>query len=118
MLRSVPVNLSLNAEHLDTKQEQYREGGSVGGAVAVVKTEVQVPVYMNPGGPYRPEEQIRVVYEQQNNYDGSMVSHGGYMKDDQRSTPDSTYEDHFEQEVRTWVRRECLKGRLVERCLT
>ncbi|XP_036395568.1 grainyhead-like protein 2 homolog [Megalops cyprinoides] len=97
VLKTVPVNLSLNAEH-DVKREQYGAGSGEGGTVAVVKTEVYTPIFMSPGGHYRTEgeEHTRVVYEQ-SAYDVTCVSHAGYMKDDQRSTPDSTYDDSYQE---------------------
>ncbi|KAM4539118.1 grainyhead-like transcription factor 2b isoform 1-T1 [Odontesthes bonariensis] len=101
VLKSVPVNLSLNTEHQDTKREQYSsstESGSADGgspAVAVVKTEVYAPVFMAGAGlHYRVEgeEPARVVYEQ-SPYEVTTVSHNSYVKEDQRSTPDSPYEE-------------------------
>ncbi|XP_069050947.1 grainyhead-like transcription factor 2b isoform X2 [Lepisosteus oculatus] len=110
VLKSVPVNLSLNADHLDSpsKRDPYGaapppEGGAAGGgvpAVTVVKAEVYAPVFMGPGVHYsraEGEELPRVVYEQ-SPYDVPAVSHSAYMKDDQRSTPDSTYEDSYKDE--------------------
>ncbi|MBN3317579.1 GRHL2 protein, partial [Atractosteus spatula] len=111
VLKSVPVNLSLNADHLDSpsKRDPYGaapappEGGAAGGgvpAVTVVKAEVYAPVFMGPGVHYsraEGEELPRVIYEQ-SPYDVPAVSHSAYMKDDQRSTPDSTYEDSYKDE--------------------
>ncbi|XP_008290233.1 grainyhead-like protein 2 homolog isoform X2 [Stegastes partitus] len=104
-LRSMPVNLSLNnsttSEHQgsrygatnlsgDTRGGDGKGGGSA--PLALVKTESQtsMPVPCS-GGSYQeePREQIRMVYEQ-NCYDLSLA---GYLKDEQRSTPDSTNED-------------------------
>ncbi|KAJ8353747.1 hypothetical protein SKAU_G00213140 [Synaphobranchus kaupii] len=92
VLKSVPVNLSLSAEHLDVKREQYAVGPGSGEGRAVVKAEVYAPIFMGPGVDYRTEgeEQVRVIYEP-GPYDVSSVSH------DQRSTPDSTYEDSFQE---------------------
>ncbi|XP_035287413.1 grainyhead-like protein 2 homolog isoform X1 [Anguilla anguilla] len=92
VLKTVPVNLTLSAEHLDVKREQYAvgPGSGEGGAVAVVKAEVYAPIFMGPGVDYRTEEQVRVIYEP-GPYDVSSVSH------DQRSTPDSTYEDSYQE---------------------
>ncbi|XP_066546660.1 grainyhead-like transcription factor 2b isoform X2 [Amia ocellicauda] len=106
VLKSVPVNLSLNSEHLDsTKRDQYSTAPAETGpggvpAVTVVKAEVYAPVFMSPGIHYsrgETEEQPRVIYEQ-GTYDVPSVNHSAYMKDDQRSTPDSTYEDSFKDE--------------------
>ncbi|XP_071372772.1 grainyhead-like protein 2 homolog isoform X2 [Centroberyx affinis] len=107
-LRSMPVNLSLNStaatEHQGSKYTAIgltgeARGGESGGvaALALVKTEgpTSTPAYMKScsGGSYRvePREQIRMVYDQ-SRYDMSLP---GYLKDDQRSTPDSTYEDAY-----------------------
>ncbi|XP_035287550.1 grainyhead-like protein 2 homolog isoform X3 [Anguilla anguilla] len=59
VLKTVPVNLTLSAEHLDVKREQYAvgPGSGEGGAVAVVKAEVYAPIFMGPGVDYRTEEQ-------------------------------------------------------------
>ncbi|KAJ8334927.1 hypothetical protein SKAU_G00405660 [Synaphobranchus kaupii] len=102
VLKSLPVNLSLNAEHAEDKREPYGAGpgpGSgaepgEGGAVSVVKAEGCTPVFMAPGVHYRAEapEQPRVIYEQ-SPYNTSTIQHTAYMKDDQRSTPDSCYEE-------------------------
>ncbi|KAL4617012.1 hypothetical protein GN956_G21794 [Arapaima gigas] len=99
VLKSVPVNLSVSAEPLDTKREPYSElggAGSGGGALAAVKAEVYVPVFVGPGGHYRAEgdQPARTAYEQ-SPYSVAAAEHGSYVKDDQRSTPDSTYEDSF-----------------------
>nr|XP_020453147.1 grainyhead-like protein 2 homolog [Monopterus albus] len=101
VLKSVPVNLSLNTEHQESKREQSssstgagsRDGGSP--AVAVVKAEVYAPVYMTgPGHHYRVEgeESARVIYEQ-SPYEVTTVSHSSYAKEDQQSPPDSPYEE-------------------------
>ncbi|KAG9338270.1 hypothetical protein JZ751_026075 [Albula glossodonta] len=67
VLKTVPVNLSLSAEHLDVKREQYGAGPGSGevGAVTVVKAEVYAPIFMGPGVHYKTEgeEQSRVIYE-------------------------------------------------------
>lgn len=95
VLKSVPVNLSINTDHQDSKREQYSAGLGESGAVAVVKAEVYTPVFMGSGVHYRTEseEQTRVIYEQAHSFDTSTVCHGGFVKDDHRSSPDSTYED-------------------------
>uniref|UniRef100_A0A4W5PW86 Grh/CP2 DB domain-containing protein n=1 Tax=Hucho hucho TaxID=62062 RepID=A0A4W5PW86_9TELE len=100
VLKSEPVNLSLNIQQLDcTDRQGY--GGPPGEEVgAVVKTEDQTSCYM---------QQVRVVDEQNHPYDhGSPVSHvvrhRGYMKEEQsqKSSPDSTNDASYpeEQEVR------------------
>lgn len=99
VLKSLPVNLSLNTEHLDSKREQYSStavGSGEGGAsaIAVVKAEVYAPVFMGAGLHYRVEgeEPPRVIYEP-SPYEVTAVSHSGYTKEDQRSTPESPYEE-------------------------
>ncbi|XP_076005950.1 grainyhead-like transcription factor 2b isoform X2 [Genypterus blacodes] len=108
VLKSVPVNLSLNTEHLESKREQYGgqtgAAGSVDGgapAVAMVKAEVYAPVFMaGTGLHYRVgvegEESARVIYEQ-SPYEVTTVSHSSYVKDDQHSPPDSPYEEEREK---------------------
>uniref|UniRef100_A0A8C5EQD5 Grainyhead-like protein 2 homolog n=1 Tax=Gouania willdenowi TaxID=441366 RepID=A0A8C5EQD5_GOUWI len=104
VLKSVPVNLSLNTEHpQDAKREQFssstgaasRSGDGGGEAVAMVKSEVYTPVFMTGTGlHYRMEgeETARVIYEQ-GPYEVTTVSHSSYVKEDQQSPPDSPYED-------------------------
>ncbi|XP_061764581.1 grainyhead-like transcription factor 2b isoform X4 [Nerophis ophidion] len=66
VLKTVPVNLSLNTEQPDAKREQFAgEGGAA--PVALVKAEAYAPVYVAGAGlHYRTdgEEPARVVYEQ------------------------------------------------------
>ncbi|XP_030249136.1 grainyhead-like protein 2 homolog isoform X4 [Sparus aurata] len=111
-LRSMPVNLSLNnsspTEHQGSKYEgtcltrDARGGDGKGGceaALPLVKTEGQTSIRVScSGGAYQeePREQIRMVYEQHSHYDLPLA---GYLKDEQRSTPDSTYEDAAEGEM-------------------
>ncbi|XP_061616634.1 grainyhead-like transcription factor 2b [Phyllopteryx taeniolatus] len=99
VLKSVPVNLSLNTEHPG--------GPEAGGApsVAPVKAEAYVPVYMTTAGAglhYRVdgEEASRVVYEQ-SPYEVTAVSHGSYPKDDQRSPPDSPFDEDRDTKYHT-----------------
>uniref|UniRef100_A0A8C1TH56 Grainyhead-like transcription factor 2b n=1 Tax=Cyprinus carpio TaxID=7962 RepID=A0A8C1TH56_CYPCA len=95
VLKSVPVNLSLNTDHQDTKREQYSVSAGENGTAAVVKAEVYTPVFMASGVHYRTEgeEPMRVICEQTHSFDTSAVCHSGYGKDDHRSSPDSTYEE-------------------------
>lgn len=101
-LRSMPVNLSLNSsttnEHQGSRfgaMNLNRGGDGKGGGsapLALVKTEGQTSMAVPcSGGLYQeqPREQIRMVYEQ-SCYDLSIA---GYLKDEERSTPDSTNED-------------------------
>ncbi|XP_028819210.1 grainyhead-like transcription factor 2b isoform X1 [Denticeps clupeoides] len=104
VLKSVPVNLTLSTDHADSKREQYgAEAGDSGAAVAVVKAEVYTPVFMTSGVHYRAEgeEHTRVVFEQSLAYDTPALSHGNYGKDDQRSSPDSTYEEENNEKFRS-----------------
>lgn len=95
VLKSVPVNLSLNTDHQDTKREQYSVAAGESGAAAVVKAEVYTPAFMASGVHYRTEgeEQMRVICEQAQSFDTSTICHSGYRKEDHRSSPDSTYEE-------------------------
>lgn len=105
-LRSMPVNLSLNSSSTTNEHQGSRYGamnltgdnrggdGKGGGSVplALVKTEGQTSMEVScSGGSYQeqPREQIRMVYEQ-SSYDLSIT---GYLKDEERSLPDSTNED-------------------------
>lgn len=111
VLKSVPVNLSLNTEQQETKREQFSspvvtatatttaaappgDGGSP--AVTVVKAEMYAPVYMTGTGlHYRvdaEETATRVIYEQ-SPYEVTAVSHSAYVKDNHQSPPDSPYEE-------------------------
>lgn len=107
VLKSVPVNLSLNMEQQDTKREQQfispaaapaavapADGGSP--AVTVVKAEVYAPVFVaGTGLHYRVDAEdaaARVIYEP-SPYEVTNVGHSGYVKGDQRSPPDSPYDE-------------------------
>uniref|UniRef100_A0A8C2WH31 Grainyhead-like transcription factor 2b n=1 Tax=Cyclopterus lumpus TaxID=8103 RepID=A0A8C2WH31_CYCLU len=98
VLKSVPVNLSLNTEHLENKREHFSSLTAVsgdGGSPAAVKAEVYAPVFMTGAGlHYRVEgeESSRVIYEQ-SPYEVTTVSHSSYVKEDQQSPPDSPYEE-------------------------
>ncbi|KAF7662789.1 hypothetical protein LDENG_00226840 [Lucifuga dentata] len=110
VLKSVPVNLSLNTDHLETKREQFSSGGGDAGsgdgdspAVAMVKAEVYAPVFMAGAGlHYRVEvegeESTRVIYEQ-SPYEVTTVS--SYVKEDQHSPPDSPYEEERDGKYHT-----------------
>lgn len=109
VLKSVPVNLSLNTEQQEAKREQFSSSTGVTGAaasatsgdggtaaVAVVKAEMYAPVFMaGTGLHYRvdgDESVARVIYEQ-SPYEVTTVSHSPYVKDDHQSPPDSPYEE-------------------------
>ncbi|KAF7652933.1 hypothetical protein LDENG_00089820, partial [Lucifuga dentata] len=109
-VRSMPVNLSLhNAATTDHQTSKYGvsgctgdtrggedKSGSGGAALALVKTEGHISMPAS-GSSYQEEtrEQMRAVYGQ-SRYDLSLP---GCLKDDQRSTPDSTYEDAGDREI-------------------
>uniref|UniRef100_UPI0037E73319 grainyhead-like protein 2 homolog isoform X2 n=1 Tax=Semicossyphus pulcher TaxID=241346 RepID=UPI0037E73319 len=108
---SLPVNLSLNTSTTteyqgskyetpcltgDTRGGDGKSGG--GAALALVKTESQVSMGVScSGDSYKdePREQIRMVY-QQSHYNLPLA---GYLKDEQRSSPDSLCEDAVEGET-------------------
>ncbi|XP_037119408.1 grainyhead-like transcription factor 2b [Syngnathus acus] len=98
VLKSVPVNLSLNTEDPG--------GPGAGGApsVALVKAESYAPVFMTTGAGlhYRVdgEEASRVVYEQ-SPYEVTTVSHNSYVKEDQQSPPDSPFDEEGDTKYHT-----------------
>ncbi|XP_036193831.1 grainyhead-like protein 2 homolog isoform X6 [Myotis myotis] len=104
VLKTVPVNLSLNQDHLEnSKREQYSASVPESPAIipvsgiTVVKAEDFTPVFMAPPVHYPRgdgEEQRVVIFEQTPYGAPAMASHT-YLKDDQRSTPDSTYSESF-----------------------
>ncbi|XP_020730100.1 grainyhead-like protein 2 homolog isoform X1 [Odocoileus virginianus] len=105
VLKTVPVNLSLNQDHLEnSKREQYSTNVPESPAIipvsgiTVVKAEDFTPVFMTPTVHYprgEGEEQRVVIFEQSQYGVPSMAGHSTYLKDDQRSTPDSTYSEGF-----------------------
>lgn len=105
VLKTVPVNLSLNQDHLEnSKREQYSISFPESSAIipvsgiTVVKAEDFTPVFMAPPVHYPrgDGEEQRVVIFEQTQYDvPSLATHSAYLKDDQRSTPDSTYSESF-----------------------
>ncbi|KAM4689437.1 grainyhead-like protein 2 homolog isoform 2-T2 [Discoglossus pictus] len=109
VLKTAPVNLSLNTEHVESSKREHYSSSSVSesptsaptSGVAVVKAEEFTPVFMTPSVPYRGdnEEQRGVIFEQTHYGVHSITSHSDYLKDDQRSTPDSTYNDSFKEGV-------------------
>jgi len=109
-LRSMPVNLSLNnstttelhsSKHGSTgftgenRREDTKDRGS--GPLSLVKAEghTSMPVSCS-GSSYQQEHRGQLMGYEQNCYDLSLT---GYLKDEQSSTPDSTYEDSVEGEV-------------------
>ncbi|EGW09560.1 Grainyhead-like protein 2-like [Cricetulus griseus] len=107
VLKTVPVNLCLSQDHVETsKREQYSVSITESPAVipvsgiTVVKAEDFTPVFMGPPVHYprADGEEQRVVIFEQTQYDlPSIASHSSYLKDDQRSTPDSTYSESFKE---------------------
>uniref|UniRef100_A0A3Q4G6Q0 Grainyhead-like protein 2 homolog n=1 Tax=Neolamprologus brichardi TaxID=32507 RepID=A0A3Q4G6Q0_NEOBR len=102
---SLPVNLSLNNSTTTEHQQGYKYGaeshagdsregdgkGGENGPLALVKTESQAPMPLSFSGgtcQKEPRDQIRRLYEQ--SYDMSLT---GYLKDEQRSSLDGTYEE-------------------------
>lgn len=93
-LRSMPVNLSLNSnttEHQGSKYSSpYPTGQSRGadgkgrGGLPLVKTESEMSVGVACSGAAFQEEPIRIVYGQ------SDFPLTGFLKNEQRSAPDST----------------------------
>ncbi|XP_053323069.1 grainyhead-like protein 2 homolog isoform X2 [Spea bombifrons] len=108
VLKTAPVNLSLNTETAEsTKREQFNNTvpesptSAPASAVAVVKAEEFTPVFMSSSVPYRAEseEPRGVIFEQTHYGVHNVTTHTGYLKDDQRSTPDSTYNETFKEGV-------------------
>ncbi|XP_008322329.1 grainyhead-like protein 2 homolog isoform X2 [Cynoglossus semilaevis] len=107
-LKFMPVNLSLNhSSSTDHQDSKYCTAGFVRSsrtadvktegevALALVKTEAQTSTGVSScrsSYPGENRDQMRMAYKQ-SCYDLSM---SGYFKDEQRSTPDSTYE-HTEE---------------------
>uniref|UniRef100_A0A3B3C2E7 Grainyhead-like transcription factor 2b n=1 Tax=Oryzias melastigma TaxID=30732 RepID=A0A3B3C2E7_ORYME len=99
VLKSLPVNLSVNTEPQEAKREPFSAPTETPDAgsppLAMVKAEAFTSVFMPGAGlHYRGEgeEQSRVVYEQ-SPYEATTVSHTAYLKEDQKSPPDSPYEE-------------------------
>ncbi|KAF7708642.1 grainyhead-like transcription factor 2a [Silurus meridionalis] len=87
--RSPPVNLSVSTESRSTevKQDSYSTLPSEGGVVASVKSEV-----------YSNQQQERQPYSHVPYQQTTQDAHSSYGKDDQRSMPDSTFEDSYNGE--------------------
>ncbi|KFO90591.1 Grainyhead-like 2, partial [Buceros rhinoceros silvestris] len=102
VLKTVPVNLSLNQDPLESSKREYNTNVSgsstpiTGTGVTVVKAEEFTPVFITPQAHYargENEEHRGVIFE---SYEVSNIApHTNYLKEDQRSTPDSTYSDTF-----------------------
>ncbi|XP_078072857.1 grainyhead-like transcription factor 2b isoform X2 [Mustelus asterias] len=113
VLKSLPVNLSLHPEHLDASKRGEPYGANpaentpvsvAGVAVVSIKTEGYPTSYsgtMTPTVHYsraESDEQRGVIFEPNlgsSQYEVFTVTHTNYLKDDQRSTPDSSYSETF-----------------------
>ncbi|XP_043921596.1 grainyhead-like protein 2 homolog [Protopterus annectens] len=116
VLKTVPVDLSLNPEHLDSsKREHYGTNPaeaipiSITG-VTVVKAEAYSPAFVPSAVHYSraDSDETRGVIFEHNHYDTSPNPHATYLKDDQRSTPDSTYSETFKEGIADKYRSESL----------
>uniref|UniRef100_A0A3P9J7G4 Grainyhead-like transcription factor 2b n=1 Tax=Oryzias latipes TaxID=8090 RepID=A0A3P9J7G4_ORYLA len=101
VLKSLPVNLSVNTEPQEAKREPFSTSTEPGSAdagsppLAMVKAEGFPSVFMPGAGlHYRGEgeEPTRVVFEQ-SPYEATTVSHSTYLKEDHKSPPDSPYDE-------------------------
>uniref|UniRef100_A0A673HZ69 Grainyhead-like protein 2 homolog n=1 Tax=Sinocyclocheilus rhinocerous TaxID=307959 RepID=A0A673HZ69_9TELE len=99
VLKSLPVNLSLNTDvhSAENKQDLFGSVPIEDGVVATVKAEVYAQAFSNH------HQQQGIQYQRmpyhQPLQDPASVSHDGYMKDEQCSTPDSTFEDSYPEET-------------------
>lgn len=98
VLKSLPVNLSLNtdAHTAESKHDLFVTAGEAG-VVATVKAEVYAQAF---SGHHQHQglEYQRMSYHQ-HLQEAASVSHDGYMKEEQCSTPDSTFEDSYPEET-------------------
>lgn len=87
--RSPPVNLSVNTDSRDTevKRDSYSGLPAEVGVVATVKSEV-----------YSNQQQERVPYHHVAYQQSTQQAHSSYGKEEQKSMPDSTFEDSFSGE--------------------
>ncbi|XP_056618209.1 grainyhead-like transcription factor 2a [Triplophysa dalaica] len=95
VLKSLPVNLSLNtdAHTAESKQDQF----GAAGVVATVKAEVYAQAF---AGHHQQQglQYHRMSYHQPLQ-EAASVSHDGYLKEEQCSTPDSTFDDSYPEET-------------------
>uniref|UniRef100_A0A8C2J632 Grainyhead-like transcription factor 2a n=1 Tax=Cyprinus carpio TaxID=7962 RepID=A0A8C2J632_CYPCA len=101
VLKSLPVNLSLNTDvhSAENKQDLFGSVPIEEGVVATVKAEVYAQAFSN-------HHQQQGVQYQRMSYlqplqDPASLSHDRYMKDKQCSTPDSTFEDSYKYRLPT-----------------
>ncbi|KAI2655524.1 hypothetical protein H4Q32_017936 [Labeo rohita] len=104
VLKSLPVNLSLNTDvhNAENKQDMFGSVPVEEGVVATVKAEVYAQAFSNHHHHHHHQQQgvqyQRMPYHQPLQ-DPASVSHDGYMKDEQCSTPDSTFEDSYPEDT-------------------
>uniref|UniRef100_A0A8C2JT30 Grainyhead-like transcription factor 2a n=1 Tax=Cyprinus carpio TaxID=7962 RepID=A0A8C2JT30_CYPCA len=99
VLKSLPVNLSLNTDvhSAENKQDLFGPVPAEEGVVATVKADVYSQAFSNHHQQQGIQYQ-RMTYHQPLQ-DPASISHDGYMKDEQCSTPDSTFEDSYPEET-------------------
>ncbi|XP_051577826.1 grainyhead-like transcription factor 2a isoform X1 [Myxocyprinus asiaticus] len=99
VLKSLPVNLSLNTDtHSgESKQDLFSTLPGEGGVVATVKAEVYAQAFSSHH--HQQGLQFQRMPYHQPLQEPASVSHDGYMKDEQCSTPDSTFEDSYPEET-------------------
>ncbi|KAM9488909.1 grainyhead-like transcription factor 2a isoform 1-T2 [Clarias gariepinus] len=87
--RSPPVNLSVNTDSRSTevKRDSYSTVPAEVGVVATIKSEV-----------YSNQQQERQSYHHMSYHPSTQEAHSSYGKDEQRSMPDSTFEDSYSGE--------------------
>ncbi|TRY58177.1 hypothetical protein DNTS_017300, partial [Danionella cerebrum] len=102
VLKSVPVNLSLNTDHQDPKRDHYTVPSEDSSSGAVVKAEEHNSVFLASAINYRAEEeeQMRVICEQTHPFETSNACLNTYGKNEQHSSPDSTYEEDRNEKYR------------------
>ncbi|XP_036440960.1 grainyhead-like transcription factor 2a isoform X2 [Colossoma macropomum] len=93
--KSLPVNLSLNADSHSTemKRDLYSTLPVEGGVVATVKAEY-TPVLSTSSHQQGTHPYQRPPF-QQSAFEARAISHSRYMKDEQKTVPDSTFEDSY-----------------------
>uniref|UniRef100_A0A673HH57 Grainyhead-like protein 2 homolog n=1 Tax=Sinocyclocheilus rhinocerous TaxID=307959 RepID=A0A673HH57_9TELE len=99
VLKSLPVNLSLNTDvhNAENKQDLFGPVPVEEGVVATVKADVYAQAFSNHHQ-HQGVQYQRMTYHQPLQ-DPASVSHDRYMKDEQCSTPDSTFEDSYPEET-------------------
>ncbi|KAK1795149.1 hypothetical protein P4O66_010329, partial [Electrophorus voltai] len=97
--KSLPVNLSLNADahSAEGKRDSYGALPAQGGVVATVKAEVYAHG-LPTSNPQREGQSFQRLAFQQPAQEVGAVNHSRYMKDEQKNIPDSTFEDSYNGE--------------------